>query len=92
MTKIPEAVSRAAVFTDVSRERDRQDRIHGEKSIVSCSAIMGFPILMEECGEVAKAYLDKRPDDFRKELVEVAAVAVAMIQAHDAREHARMGA
>jgi NTP pyrophosphatase (non-canonical NTP hydrolase) len=37
-------------------------------------------VLAEECGEVARAVLDNRPDDLRTELVQVAAVAVAWLE------------
>lgn len=40
-------------------------------------------ILMEEVGEVARAILDENPDNYRKELLQVAAVAVAAIEAFD---------
>lgn len=40
-------------------------------------------ILMEEVGEVARAIFDDDPANYREELVQVAAVAVAAIEAFD---------
>lgn len=37
-------------------------------------------VLAEECGEVARAALDGKPDQMRTELVQLAAVAVAMLE------------
>lgn len=89
---LDEAVTRRAVLEDVSRERDRQEKIHGPQSLIRMGAAFGFPVLLEELGEASSAFLERKPDEYRKELVQVAAVAVAMIQAHDMREHiARTG-
>lgn len=85
--KLPESVSRATALGDVSRERDRQERIHGAASLIhgDAAALVGLPILVEELGEVGRAILERDPEKYRTELVHVAAVAVAMIQAHDAK-------
>lgn len=46
-------------------------------------------ILVEEVGEVAKALNDREPvEDLRAELVQVAAVAIAWIEAMDTKEAA----
>lgn len=40
-------------------------------------------ILMEEIGEVARAILEDDPNNYREELIQVAAVAFAAIEAFD---------
>lgn len=74
------------VLGDVRKERDRQDR----KWTVGRRHAPGlwFLILMEECGEAAKAALesyfgDGNWRDYRKEMVHAAAVLVAMGESHD---------
>jgi hypothetical protein len=37
-------------------------------------------VLAEECGEVARAALDGKPEQMRAELIQVAAVAVAILE------------
>lgn len=37
-------------------------------------------VLAEECGEVARAVLDQKPDQLRTELVQVAAICVAWLE------------
>lgn len=37
-------------------------------------------VLAEEVGEVARAMLDGKPEDLRRELIQVAAVAVAWVE------------
>ena len=37
-------------------------------------------VLSEECGEVARAVLDERARDLKRELIQVAAVAVAWLE------------
>ena len=70
------------IFEQIREERERQDAKWGEQNhlpFVWCS------ILGEEVGEVNKAaleyYFANIPiDDYKKELVQVAAVAVAMLE------------
>lgn len=75
------------VCVEVAEERTRQDERWGEQNhelpVWSC-------ILTEEVGEVAQAILKMRPNDgaegvgrVRRELVQVAAVAVAAIECID---------
>jgi hypothetical protein len=50
-----------------------------------CSSLLVEPItkaavLTEECGEVARAVLDQDAEQLRRELVQVAAVAVAWLE------------
>lgn len=72
-------------LTDVARERNRQDDLWG---VQDHAPGMFLAILTEEVGEVAKEVADGRvqpfdADAYREELVQVAAVAVAAIEAHD---------
>lgn len=81
---VPEAVSRAAVLADVSRERDRQERIHKLDSLIHRPIGDGLANLVEEVGEVGRAIRRKKDvQNLRDELIQVAAVAVAMVQAID---------
>lgn len=83
---------------DVSDERMRQEHLKAEgKFTLTCADEMSngarLAVLMEEVGEVARAILeggidgevshDKHGKDLRKELVQVAAVAVAWIEGLD---------
>lgn len=86
--EIPKQTS--AVLVEVAVERARQDDQWGEQNH---DGPVYLAILAEEVGEVAKAivehrYGDKLPIHIREELVQVAAVAVAMIEAFD-RGHCR---
>ena len=73
------------VIRDVSAERDRQDEMWGEQNH---DPYKYLAILVEEIGEVSDAILeaDFRSgswDNYRTELVQVAAVAVAMVECFD---------
>ncbi len=78
------------IFRDIVIERRRQDAIHGESSIIERNPLgfENFAILGEEVGEVGKALLDsnfsKFPvtsrEELGRELVQVAAVAVAWLE------------
>ena len=81
------------IFNEIKLERKRQDAKWG---IQNHSPIEWCAILGEEVGEVNKAALEEhfavsypeqfknhRFDDYRKELIQVAAVAVAMIECID---------
>lgn len=67
-------------MNDVKEERLRQNEKWGEQNH---SRLMWCAILTEEVGEVAKAALEDSPSEYREELVQVAAVAVAAIESHD---------
>ena len=82
------------ILLDVLTERDRQDRLRDQgKFGYTARDLMeshvwwpdGLAVLMEEVGEVAKALNDDDINGIRVELVQVAAVAVAMIEGLDAR-------
>lgn len=80
------------VLAEVAQERSRQDALWGEQNHDPQDY---FAILAEEVGEVAKEVVEWRfsaPDRrldrlvlLRAELVQVAAVAVAMVEAIDRR-------
>ena len=86
-----EKMSREYIICDILEERKRQDEKWGEQNH---SPMEWLPILMEEVGEASKAALDFYfgnttsvcVDDFRNEMVQVAAVAVAMIESFDRNE------
>lgn len=80
---------RSEIFKEISQERKRQDAKWG---IQNHSPMIWCPILTEEVGEVNKAALEHHFKDsndlkeYREELIQVAAVAVAMIESLD-RNH-----
>jgi len=61
-------------------ERDRQDGKWGEQNH---SPEKWIVILIEECGEAAKAILEKESYQYRDELIHVAAVAIAAVESFD---------
>lgn len=75
----------ALVLLEVAEERSRQDELWGEQNHTSWQWLA---ILTEEVGEVAKAINENQPNDYRDELVQVAAVAVAAVESFD-RKYSR---
>lgn len=71
----------SAVLSEVREERERQNETWGPPDRRGHDFATWFPILMEEVGEASQAFLQERPADMIEELVQVAAVAVAMIEA-----------
>ena len=86
------------VFLAIAQERERQNNKFGPQNH---SPMEWLPILMEEVGEAAKAalepyfqakgYADKYDGtmslfEFRKEMIQVAAVAVAIVESLDRNE------
>ena len=77
------------MFALVDAERERQrtkwmrphDWGYGDCSCEQVPAPVKAAVLAEECGEVARAVLDKDPAHLQAELVQVAAVAVAWLEA-----------
>ena len=65
------------VIADILDERARQLKKWGVQNHTDGDWAL---ILLEELGEVAKDILERRPEKADKELVEVAAVAVAWIE------------
>ena len=73
------------ILQDIHKERDRQDRKWGEQNH---HPFVWLAILGEEYGESCKAALEFPVDysNYRKELIEVAAVAIAAIESLDRQE------
>lgn len=69
--------SKRHVYTDIKEERERQDAKWGEQNHPLDT---WMTVLMEEVGEAAQDVLKGRTPELRKELVQVAAVAVAAIE------------
>jgi len=77
------------VYTDIQAERQRQDEKWGKDR--SRHPLEWLTILGEEVGEVNRAVVEAHFSEYgkscwwryREELVQVAAVAVAMIECHD---------
>ena len=68
------------ICRDVRRERLRQFKKWGQQDH---DEDKWMTILMEEVGEVARAVLEEDPSNYREELIQVAAVAVAAVEAFD---------
>ena len=82
---------RRRIYHDISDERDRQAKTWGRPhkwGTGDCSSddvdqSVKVAVLTEEVGEVARAVLDGDVHNLRRELVQVAAVAVAIIEGID---------
>ena len=80
---------RSDIYAAIDVERARQfakwdgphDWGHGDCSSPAVADIVKTAVLSEECGEVARAVLDTDIDQLRTELIQVAAVAVAWLEA-----------
>ena len=68
---------------EILAEREKQDQKWGEQNH---DTQMWLTILVEEIGEVAKAILEKDDIGYRKELVQVGAVALAALQSFERNE------
>lgn len=68
------------IFKEVQAERDRQDEKWGEQNH---KPPRWSVILSEEVGEVNKAILEEDAPNYRHELIQVAAVAILMIECLD---------
>ena len=75
-------VSTASILVEVQDERMRQDIKWGSQRHLAPEKWVA--ILGEEFGETARAVLEHDPDHEREELIQVAAVAVARVEAIDA--------
>mgnify|MGYP001267611110 CR=1 FL=1 len=78
----------AIVWQDILRERVRQENIHGgslTRAVIDDDYGFALAVLTEEVGEVAQSLIAPAPADgnLRDELIQVAAVAVAWVQALD---------
>jgi hypothetical protein len=82
-------MTRADVYAAIDEERRRQYLKWGGThawGVGDCSSWKVAPtvkaaVLTEECGEVARAVLDASDNNLRAELIQVAAVAVAWLEA-----------
>lgn len=87
---------RGTIFEEIDAERERQERFKAEGRFMFSASTehtaIAVAILMEEVGEVAREAMgllgvvreSANLARYHKELVQVAAVAVAMIEAADA--------
>jgi hypothetical protein len=81
-------MTRERVFALIDAERGRQAAKWagphfwgvGDCSSGDVDITVKMAVLTEECGEVARAVLDAKPDDLRTELIQVAAVATAWLE------------
>lgn len=71
------------ILKEVNLERDKQDQKWGEQNH---DGFKWLAILGEEVGECNKAFLEGDLKNFREELIQVAAVAVAIIESIDRAE------
>jgi NTP pyrophosphatase (non-canonical NTP hydrolase) len=71
----------AKVLVDVLMERVRQDDAHGAPRLRGYQNSEWLAVLVEEVGEVARAIQVGDMRNLREELVQVAAVAVAFVEA-----------
>lgn len=84
------ANKRKQVLRELFVERDGQEAKHGVRNAAErarmspTGAYLHYrEILGEELGEVSKAYLENKPAEIREELVQCAAVIVAMLEYGD---------
>lgn len=86
VTELKKLINNAeGLFGEVVKERMSQEAKWGQQNH---DGPLYLTILTEEVGEVAKAILDHRyknddPIEIRKELIQVAAVAIAMVENYD---------
>ena len=76
-------------LVDILAERMKQDLKWGKDR--NLTPFFWLAILVEEVGEVAKAALEVRDNDIRKEAVHVAAVALAFIENLDRNQEVSNG-
>jgi hypothetical protein len=82
-------VTRTAILDAIAAERARQSGLwdrhhahgHGDCSSAAVPDAVKVAVLAEEAGEVARAFLDGDRNGLRRELVQVAAVAQAWLEA-----------
>lgn len=75
-------MTRPEIFAAIEAERAHQDSKHGPDSMggPNMSTTMRLVVMGEEYGEVCRAALDGDPEGFRKELVQLAACCVAILE------------
>lgn len=67
---------RAEIFAAISAERERQNSLHPPPP----DMWQALAVLTKEVGEVAKAIIERKPEEVREELIQVAAVAVRALE------------
>ena len=83
-TDVPPPCHHKAPLEEVHAEMHRQTARWGAPGTRSHTPWL--QILVEEVGEAARAQLEESDDRLREELVQIAAVAAAWIEAHDAKQ------
>ena len=68
------------IVKEILAERDRQDRLWG---VQDHEAFKWVAILLEEVGEYSKDVLEGRMTHAREEVVQIAAVAMAIVESMD---------
>ena len=71
-----------SILSEIEQERERQDLMFGVQPR-SLNAPFYLIILAEELGEVARSIIEGDSDNYRLELIQLAAVAVAAVQDFD---------
>lgn len=74
------------VYKIIQAERDKQDKMWGEQNH---GKYEWLTILIEEVGEAAESALENHDSNYIKELVQVAAVAVAAIESFTRQKNQR---
>jgi NTP pyrophosphatase (non-canonical NTP hydrolase) len=75
-----QVIRQGKLLHEIMDERDRQDTKWG---VQNHDAYKWLAILGEEVGEVNRAALDGDKQNYREELIQVAAVAMAMVESLD---------
>lgn len=85
-------MTRDRIYRLIDAERERQEQkfgghhAHGRGSCASADVPLAVKVavISEECGEVARAFLNGNTGGLRDELIQVAAVAVAILEGDEA--------
>ncbi|NJR24522.1 MAG: hypothetical protein HC786_21375 [Richelia sp. CSU_2_1] len=72
----------ASIFEEIQLERKRQDGKFGSQPR-SLKPVFYLAVLVEELGEVARAIIEGDSENYREEVVQLAAVAVATVEDFD---------
>ena len=76
----PNKSATVRIAQEVVRERERQDEKWGEQNH---HPLKWITILGEEFGEACRGAFENNPKNYREELIQVAAVAVAAVESLD---------
>lgn len=88
------------IFNLIALERLRQDELFAEGAVIENDPFLWMAVLTEEVGEVAREVTGRTPLDrytpksngLHKELIQVAAVAVAWLESIERHAEERLGA